>query len=66
MKMKRIVAERTGGPDVLHLAGEVIPEPGSGEVRVKVLAAGDLSGDLFRYFHHCGDPTLQPPGVLKR
>lgn len=34
--MKRIIAERAGGPEVLRLAEEDIPEPGSGEVRVKV------------------------------
>ncbi len=44
--MKRIIAERTGGPEVLHLAEEGIPEPGPGEVRVKVLAAGVAFGDL--------------------
>src|SRR5579872_7076520 len=32
---------RFGGPEVLHLVEEpTIPEPGSGEVRIKVLAAG--------------------------
>ena len=44
--MKRIIAERFGGPEVLHLAEEGIPEPGPGEVRVKVLAAGVAFGDL--------------------
>lgn len=46
MKIKRIIAERTGGPDVLHLEEEGIPEPGPGEVRVKVLTAGVAFGDL--------------------
>lgn len=44
--MKRIIAERTGGPEVLALAEESIPEPRPGEVRVKVLAAGVAFGDL--------------------
>ncbi len=46
MKMKRIIAERTGGPDVLRLVEERIPEPDPDEVRVKVLAAGVAFGDL--------------------
>jgi NADPH:quinone reductase-like Zn-dependent oxidoreductase len=44
--IKRIIAERTGGPEVLRLVEEEIPEPGPGEVRVKVLAAGVAFGDL--------------------
>lgn len=44
--MKRVIAERTGGPEVLRLVEEAIPEPGPGEVRVKVLAAGVAFGDL--------------------
>jgi NADPH:quinone reductase-like Zn-dependent oxidoreductase len=44
--MKRIIAERNGGPEVLHLVEEAIPEPGPDEVRVKVLAAGVAFGDL--------------------
>jgi NADPH:quinone reductase-like Zn-dependent oxidoreductase len=44
--MKRIIAERTGGPEVLVLTEESIPEPRPGEVRVKVLVAGVAFGDL--------------------
>ncbi len=44
--MKRIIAERTGGPEVLRVVEEQMPEPGPGEVRVKVLAAGVAFGDL--------------------
>lgn len=44
--MKRIIAERSGGPEVLRLVEGEIPEPGPGEVRVKVLAAGVAFGDL--------------------
>ncbi len=46
MSMKRIVAERTGGPEVLRLVETEIPEPGPGEARVRVLAAGVAFGDL--------------------
>jgi NADPH:quinone reductase-like Zn-dependent oxidoreductase len=44
--MQRIIAQHTGGPEVLVLSEESIPEPGPGEVRVKVLAAGVAFGDL--------------------
>jgi NADPH:quinone reductase-like Zn-dependent oxidoreductase len=44
--MRKIVAVRAGGPEVLQLVEEQMPEPGPGEVRVKVLAAGVAFGDL--------------------
>lgn len=44
--MKRIIVERPGGPEVLVLVEESIPEPRPGEVRVKVLVAGVAFGDL--------------------
>ncbi len=36
--MKAVVHDRYGGPDVLQLADIPVPEPGKGQVRVKVLA----------------------------
>ncbi|UCF28645.1 MAG: zinc-binding dehydrogenase [Chloroflexota bacterium] len=44
--MKQIIAERAGGPEVLRMVEEEIPEPGQSEVRVKVLVAGVAFGDL--------------------
>lgn len=44
--MRKLVAVDTGGPEVLELVEEEIPEPGPGEVRVKVLTAGVAFGDL--------------------
>ncbi len=38
--MKRVVVERFGGPEVLKVVEGEDPQPGPGEVRVKVLAAG--------------------------
>ena len=38
--MKRVVVERYGGPEVLQVVEDEVPEPGPGEVRVAVLAAG--------------------------
>lgn len=37
---RRIVAARFGGPDVLRMQDEAVPEPTLGEVRVRVLAVG--------------------------
>lgn len=46
MKHRRIVVTRYGGPDALQVIEEDRPEPGRGEVRVKVLAAGVALPDL--------------------
>ena len=35
-----VVFDKTGAPDVLHLVDEPVTEPGPGEVRVKIEAAG--------------------------
>src|SRR5580704_10970734 len=41
MAWQHIRISRFGGPEVLQMAEEsTIPEPGSGEARIKVLAAG--------------------------
>jgi NADPH:quinone reductase-like Zn-dependent oxidoreductase len=39
-RMKRVIVERFGGPEVLKVIEDDAPQPGPGEVRVKVLAAG--------------------------
>jgi NADPH:quinone reductase-like Zn-dependent oxidoreductase len=46
MKHHRVVVTRHGGPDVLQVVEEDIPEPQAGEVRVKVLVAGVSAYDL--------------------
>ena len=46
MKNHRIVVTRHGGPDVLQMIEENLPEPQAGEVRVKVLVAGVSAYDL--------------------
>jgi NADPH:quinone reductase-like Zn-dependent oxidoreductase len=38
--MKRVVVDHFGGPEVLRVVEDADPRPGSGEVRVRVLAAG--------------------------
>ena len=46
MKNHRVVVTRHGGPEVLQVVEEDLPEPEAGEVRVKVLAAGVSAYDL--------------------
>jgi NADPH2:quinone reductase len=46
MKHHRVVVTRHGGPEVLQVLEEDLPEPQVGEVRVKVLAAGVSAYDL--------------------
>jgi NADPH:quinone reductase-like Zn-dependent oxidoreductase len=46
MKHRRIVVSKHGGPDVLQVLEEELPEPKAGEIRVRVLAAGVSAYDL--------------------
>ncbi len=46
MKNHRVVVTRHGGPDVLRLIEEEMPEPREGEIRVRVQAAGVSAYDL--------------------
>ena len=46
MKYKKIVAPTFGGPEVLQVVEEPIPEPGEGELLVKMLAAGVSFADV--------------------
>src|SRR5262245_41710312 len=46
MKHTRIVVTHYGGPDALQVIEEECPEPKSGEVRVRVLAAGVALPDV--------------------
>jgi NADPH:quinone reductase len=39
-RVKRVIVDHYGGPDVLRIVEGEVPRPGPGEVRVKVLAAG--------------------------
>jgi NADPH:quinone reductase-like Zn-dependent oxidoreductase len=45
-KHRRVVVSQRGGPEVLQLVEEALPEPEPGEVRVKVLAAGVSGYDV--------------------
>ncbi len=46
MRHARVIVTRYGGPDTLQLIEEECPEPGHGEVRVRVLAAGVSLPDI--------------------
>src|SRR5215204_4206654 len=46
VRYKRVVVGRVGGPEVLELREGKLPEPGLGEVRVRILATGVSYADL--------------------
>ena len=58
--MKQVLLTGVGGPEVLEVVERDAPEPGPGEVRVKVLAAGVAFADvLMRHGKYPGVPS--PP-----
>lgn len=46
MKYRRVVVDRTGGPEVLQIVEDELPAPGSGQARVKILAADVSFSDV--------------------
>jgi len=58
-RIHRIVVAKRGGPEVLEVVAEDVPEPGPGEVRVKTLAAGVSSYDVMLRQHWF--PGVKPP-----
>ena len=59
-RMKRVVVDRFGGPEVLTVIDDEVPRPGPGEVRVRVLAAGVSYTDaMLRAGSYLGVP--KPP-----
>jgi NADPH:quinone reductase-like Zn-dependent oxidoreductase len=59
MRQTRVVVNRYGGPDELRLVEEECSEPGAGEVRVKVQAAGvSLPDVMMREGIHPETPKL--------
>ena len=58
-KNARVVITRLGGPDALQWVEEELPQPGPGEARVKVLAAGVAFADvLMRHGLYPGVPAF--------
>src|SRR5215510_67301 len=47
-RMKVVAISAPGGPDVLKLAERPVPQPGAGEVLVRVAAAGVNGPDLMQ------------------
>ncbi|MCA9951722.1 MAG: zinc-binding dehydrogenase [Anaerolineales bacterium] len=64
MKNHRVVVTRHGGPEVLQLVEEDLPEPKTGEVRVKVLSAGISAYDLMHRSSGKLPGTPKPPFTL--
>src|SRR5512133_2054330 len=59
-RMKRVIVDHYGGPEVLRIVEEEDPRPGPGEVRVRVLAAGVSYTDaMLRSGSYLGVP--KPP-----
>lgn len=59
MRYKHVVLTRYGGPEVLQVVEDDVPEPKIGEVRVKVLAAGVAFADvMMRHGKYPGAPSL--------
>ena len=64
LKNHRVVVTQHGGPEVLQLVEEDLPEPQTGEVRVKVLAAGISAYDLMHRSSGLLPGTPKPPFTL--
>jgi len=59
MRHQRVIVTQYGGPEVINLLEEDVPVPETGEVRVKVLAAGvGLPDILAREGVHPETPRL--------
>lgn len=59
MKYKRVVVTRYGGPEVLQVLEDELPEPQSREVRVKILATGVSFADIM--IRKGVYPKVKPP-----
>ena len=63
--MRAVIYARTGDPDVLVVEERPIPEPGPGEVRVRVLASGlEYTDVVIRRHLYPQTMRRQPPFVL--
>src|SRR5437588_8571219 len=70
MKYQRIVATHRGQPEILQIIEDDLPEPGTGQVRVKVLASGVAFGDvIYRTVFHgnmLGTPGYDIVGTVDK
>lgn len=61
--MRAIVIKRPGGPEVLQMEEAADPQPGKGEVRVRVKAAGVNRADSMQRMGHYPSPPDSPPDI---
>jgi len=61
--MKAIVIVKPGGPEVLQIQERPVPEPGSGEVLIKVVAAGVNRPDVAQRKGHYPPPAGASPDI---
>jgi NADPH2:quinone reductase len=61
--MRAIVIEQFGGPEVLELRQVDVPEPGRGEVRVRVRATAVNRADLLQRMGGYAAPPDAPPDI---
>jgi len=61
--MKAIVITRPGGPDVLEQHDRPTPEPGHGQVRVRVLASALNRADLHQRMGNYPAPPGSPADI---
>jgi putative PIG3 family NAD(P)H quinone oxidoreductase len=61
--MKAVVIERPGGPEVLTLVDRPVPEPGRGEVRVRIRATAVNRADLLQRMGMYPAPADAPPDI---
>ncbi len=62
--MKAVVMSGPGGPEVLELRDVPRPEPGPGEVRVRVASSGLNRADLLQRMGRYPAPPGSPPDIL--
>ena len=66
MKYKRVVITRHGGPEVLQVVEDELPEPQAGQVRVKILAAGIANTDTMLRAEQRARPWRAIPALYAR
>jgi NADPH:quinone reductase-like Zn-dependent oxidoreductase len=59
-----VVMTGYGPPEVLEWAGVPLPEPGEGQIRIKVRAAGISPTDLALRAGYLKDSIALPPGAV--
>jgi putative PIG3 family NAD(P)H quinone oxidoreductase len=64
MTMRALVLREPGGPEMLELREIPRPEPGSGEVRVRVASSGLNRADLLQRMGRYPAPPGSPPDIL--